>query len=84
MVITQDGYKLIYNRNYHTFELFDLDRDPMEQHNLYNTEPGRAEEMKRLLGRFIDVVTASRPSDADEYKYNFHDKDRSRPEGKTL
>ncbi len=74
MVITQDGYKLIYNRNYHTFELFDLDRDPMEQHNLYNREPERAEEMKHLLGRFVDIVTASRPTDADEYKYNFHKK----------
>ena len=74
MVITQDGYKLIYNRNYHTFELFDLDNDAMEQHNLYNREPERAEEMKHLLGRFVDIVTTSRPADADEYKYNFHDK----------
>jgi arylsulfatase A-like enzyme len=33
MIITQDGYKLIYNRNLYTFELFDLKRDPNEQHN---------------------------------------------------
>ena len=43
MVITQDGYKLIYNRNYTTFELFDLNRDPKEQHNLYDREPEKAE-----------------------------------------
>jgi arylsulfatase A-like enzyme len=73
MVITQDGYKLIYNRNYTTFELFDLNHDPREQHNLYDREPERAERMKQLIGRFVDVVTASRPIDADEYKYPFHE-----------
>jgi arylsulfatase A-like enzyme len=73
MVVTQDGYKLIYNRNYHTFELFDLNSDPLEQNNLYNREPERAEVMKYLLGRFIDIVTANRPRDADEYKYIFRD-----------
>ncbi|HJQ68958.1 MAG TPA: sulfatase [Blastocatellia bacterium] len=73
MVVTQDGYKLIYNRNYVTFELFDLNRDPREQHNLYDREPERAERMKQMIGRFVDVVTASRPIDADEYKYPFHE-----------
>jgi hypothetical protein len=73
MVITQDGYKLIYNRNYTTFELFDLNRDPQEQHNLYDREPEKAERLKQMIGRFVDVVTASRPIDADEYKYPFHE-----------
>ncbi|HEX5734372.1 MAG TPA: sulfatase [Blastocatellia bacterium] len=73
MVITQDGYKLIYNRNYTTFELFDLNRDPLERHNLFDREPEKAERMKQLIGRFVDVVTASRPIDADEYKYPFHE-----------
>jgi arylsulfatase A-like enzyme len=71
MVITQDGYKLIYNRNYYCFELFDLKRDPKEEHNLYDRMPEKAAEMKRLLGRFIDILQVSRPADADESQYFF-------------
>lgn len=71
MVITQDGYKLIYNRNFYTFELFDLKNDPGENCNVYDRLPEKASKLKRLLGRFVDVVTASRPRDADESKYLF-------------
>jgi arylsulfatase A-like enzyme len=71
MVITQDGYKLIYNRNYHTFELFDLKRDKQELRNLFDRLPEKAGELKRLLGRFIDIVSVSRPWDADERQYVF-------------
>lgn len=70
MVISQDGYKLIYNRDAYCFELFDLNKDPGEQHNLYDRMPDRASEMRALIGRFVDVVTVSRPADADEKKYN--------------
>jgi hypothetical protein len=71
MVITQDGFKLIYNRDYYCFELFDLKSDPSEFHNLYDRLPEKASEMKKRLGRFIDVLTASRPTDADESQYFF-------------
>jgi arylsulfatase A-like enzyme len=71
MVITQDGLKLIYGRNVHTFELFDLNSDPREERNLFDRQPEKAAELWWLLGRFIDVVTASRPSDADESQYHF-------------
>lgn len=71
MIITQDGFKLIYNRDYYNFELFDLSNDPWELRNLYDRMPERAAEMKKRLGRFIDVVTASRPRDADESQYFF-------------
>jgi len=71
MVITQDGFKLIYNRDYYNFELFDLKSDPSEFRNLYDRLPERAAEMKKRLGRFIDVVTVSRPKDADESQYFF-------------
>lgn len=69
MIITQDGFKLIYNRDYYNFELFDLSNDPGELRNLYDRMPEKAAEMKKRLGRFIDVVTASRPIDADESQY---------------
>jgi arylsulfatase A-like enzyme len=71
MVITQDGYKLIYNRNSYTFELFDLNNDKQELRNLFDRLPQKAEELKRLLGRFIDIVSVSRPWDADERQYVF-------------
>lgn len=71
MVITQDGFKLIFNRDYYNFELYDLKNDPSEIRNLYDRTPAKAAEMKRLLGRFIDVLTVSRPWDADESQYVF-------------
>jgi arylsulfatase A-like enzyme len=70
MVITQDGFKLIYNRNFYAFELYDLKNDPMEQHNLYDRLPERAAPMKQMVGRFLDIVIASRPWDADEQKFS--------------
>lgn len=69
MVITQDGFKLIYNQNAYCFELFNLRDDPNEQHNLYDRMPEKSAELKRLLGRFVDIVLVSRPPDADEQRY---------------
>ena len=66
MVITQDGFKLIYNRDYFAFELYNLRDDPRELRNLYDVMPAKAEEMKRLVGRFVDVTIVSRPWDAEE------------------
>ena len=71
MIITQDGFKLIYNRDIYSFELFDLENDPSEVRNLYDRMPERASDLKNRLGRFIDVLTVSRPWDADESQYFF-------------
>jgi hypothetical protein len=69
MIITQDGFKLIYNRDHYTFELFDLKNDRFEVRNLYDVMPEKSKDMKKRLGRFIDVLTVSRPWDADESQY---------------
>jgi arylsulfatase A-like enzyme len=69
MVVTQDGFKLIYNRNFFNFELFDLNNDPRELHNLYDRMPEKSVEMKRLLGTFVDISGLLRPWDADEQKF---------------
>jgi len=82
MVVTQDGFKLIYNRDYYAFELFNLKNDPREERNLYDSLPEKAAEMRALLGRYIDVVQASRPADADETQYRFGPT-RGREEGDT-
>lgn len=71
MIITQDGFKLIYNRDYYSFELYDLKNDPAEIRNLYDRMPEKSSDLKRRLGRFIDVLTVSRPWDADESQYVF-------------
>ncbi|HVG22202.1 MAG TPA: sulfatase [Blastocatellia bacterium] len=66
MVITQDGFKLIYNRDFYSFELFNLHDDPNELRNLFDEMPAKADQLKRLVGRFVDITIASRPSDAEE------------------
>jgi arylsulfatase A-like enzyme len=70
MVITQDGFKLIFNRDVHSYELFDLRTDSAEVHNLFHQDAARTAGMQQLLGRFVDIVTASRPWDADEGRYS--------------
>ena len=71
MAIEQDGYKLIYDRNFNTFELFNLKSDPGELRNLYDQLPEKSASMKRILGQFIDIVSVRRPWDADETKHSF-------------
>lgn len=50
--------------------------DPAESHNLFDRMPERAAELKTLLGRYVDVVTASRHFDADENRYIFGEPDQ--------
>jgi arylsulfatase A-like enzyme len=69
MLITQDGFKLIYNRNYYSFELYYLKDDPRELNNLFERLPEKSAAMRELLGRFVDIVSALRPADADEQKH---------------
>jgi arylsulfatase A-like enzyme len=71
MIITQDGFKLIYNRDYYCFELYDLTNDPREVRNLYDRMSDKAADLRNRLSRYIDVVTVSRPWDADEGQYVF-------------
>lgn len=71
MIVTQDGFKLIYNRDHYNFELYDLKNDPSEIRNLYDRMPEQAADLKQRLGRFIDIVRVLRPWDADESQYFF-------------
>lgn len=70
LAIAQDGFKIIFNRDVFTFELYDLTKDPREQRNLFNAMPEKAAEMKKLVLQYVDMVTASRPRSADEGRYS--------------
>lgn len=70
MAIAQDGWKIIFNRDVFTFELYDLAADPREQRNLFSAVPEKAEQMKKVVLRYVDIVTASRPPSADEGRYS--------------
>jgi hypothetical protein len=58
MIISQQGYKLIYTEQYQTFELYNLRDDPGEQNNLYDDLPSVSKELKSELGKFIDIESA--------------------------
>lgn len=70
MAIARDGFKIIFNRDVFSFELYDLKQDPKEDHNLYSVMPEKAAEMRRIVLQYVDIVTASRPWDADEGRYS--------------
>ena len=70
MAVSQDGFKIIFNRDVFTFELYDLKTDPKEERNLFNAMPAKADEMKKLVLQYVDIVTASRPATADEGRYS--------------
>jgi arylsulfatase A-like enzyme len=70
MAIAQDGFKMIFNRDVFSFELYDLRTDPKEERNLYGVMPEKAIEMRRFVLQYVDIVTASRPWNADEGRYS--------------
>jgi glucan phosphoethanolaminetransferase (alkaline phosphatase superfamily) len=70
MAVSQDGFKIIFARDVFTFELYDLKKDPKEERNLYSVMPAKADEMKKLVLQYVDIVTASRPATADEGRYS--------------
>jgi len=70
MAIDRDGFKLIYNRDFNCFEMYDLKNDPREERNLFDRLPEKAARMKQLVGRYVDILTALRPWDADEGRYS--------------
>jgi arylsulfatase A-like enzyme len=70
MAVSQDGFKIIFNRDVCAFELYDLKKDPKEERNLFSLMPAKADEMKKLVLQYVDIVTASRPGTADEGRYS--------------
>ncbi len=57
-------YKYLYDRKGVTAELYDLEKDPAEQHNLVEREPVIAARMRGALGRFLDLEGSRRGSGA--------------------
>jgi len=53
-LVTPDGRKVIDNRRKRTRELFDLDADPAETHNLCPVDPTACDAAVGLLGRYLE------------------------------
>lgn len=63
MALQKGGYKLVGNTNYNAkledFELFDLNNDPYEQHNLVLKNPTKAAALKTELdGLYNELITS--------------------------
>jgi arylsulfatase A-like enzyme len=59
--IRRGRYKLIYYYKDQHFELFDLNNDIGEQHNLADIKPHKTRQMARRLGRYLRKAGAQRP-----------------------
>jgi arylsulfatase A-like enzyme len=54
--VTDKRWRLIYDYLHNTVELYDLDHDPMEIHNLADSRPEDLARLKRLLGHWLDTT----------------------------
>jgi arylsulfatase len=63
IALQKGRYKLIGNTDFNSsvdkFELFDIEKDPYEQYNIVNDNPGKAEELKRELDLLFIELTES-------------------------
>ena len=59
--IRQDEWKLIYNYKTGEKELYNIDRDISETHNLASERPDVVKRLSRRLGRQLRKMKAQRP-----------------------
>jgi arylsulfatase A-like enzyme len=55
-----DGWKLIWSREneaMHSHELFDLEADPTEQHNLWDSRPEKVEQLRAAHAAYLEDST---------------------------
>jgi arylsulfatase A-like enzyme len=53
--VREGNWKYIYDLRDGTEELYDLDRDPNEQHNLSSTEPERCVRLRQRLAAWTEA-----------------------------
>ena len=53
--VREGNWKYIYDLRYGTEELFDLDRDPDEQHNLASSQPERCTRLRQRLAAWTEA-----------------------------
>jgi arylsulfatase A len=66
--IRQGDYKLLYFYEEDRTELYDLAKDPAEQHDLSRTEPERTKEIRQSLADWLDDVGARYPTERDSQR----------------
>jgi hypothetical protein len=59
--VTDGEWRYIYDLVGGTKELYDLAHDPLELHNLADSQPERLARLERLLGQWLDRVGTVRP-----------------------
>ena len=60
-IVTPDGFKVIRDPLAHSIEIFDLNRDPKEENNLYDEGSPRSAELLGVLDAFFQASTLKRP-----------------------
>ena len=65
---TRDGLKVIHDPRRKIVEVFDLERDPAELHNLWDEDPARSDRALGLLEAFFATHTLEKPGYRTPYK----------------
>lgn len=66
--VIKDNWKLIYNQLSDSYQLFDLARDPKEEHNLFRDNYAKRVELVALVKEVIETAAAERGMRLDDVR----------------
>ena len=64
--VTDGRWRYIWDVRGNTVELYDLVADPRELHNLVDSQPGRAAELRAVMARWLDATRPPRRGAASD------------------
>jgi len=71
--VIYEGWKLIhyfYKENQGRFELYNLRDDPLEQKNILDEEPKKANELREILFKWVNDESKKKPLQKDPFDYS--------------